>query len=255
MIFDTHCHLNSEELYQNIDEVIKNAQEVGVSRFLVVGWNKDSSLLAIKLAEQYDFIYAAIGFHPSDVLDITDEDFESVMKFLDHPKVVCLGEIGLDYYWEKDEKNRELQRFWFKKQLKTANLYKKPVSIHNRDAFQDCIQILKENKPEYCGVMHCYSGSVESLKDVLELGLHIGIGGTLTFKNSKTPKEVCKVLPLEKIVVETDSPYLTPHPYRGLRNEPKYLPLVIKEIAELRNEEIGTIEEQILNNSLSVFHV
>jgi len=255
MIFDTHCHLNSEELYQNIDEVIKNAQEVGVTRFLVVGWNKDSSLLAIKLAEQYDFIYAAIGFHPSDVLDITDEDFESVMKFLDHPKVVCLGEIGLDYYWEKDEKNRELQRFWFKKQLKTANLYKKPVSIHNRDAFQDCIQILKENKPEYGGIMHCYSGSVESLKDVLELGLHIGIGGTLTFKNSKTPKEVCKVLSLEKIVVETDSPYLTPHPYRGQRNEPKYLPLVLKEIAELRNEEISTIEEQIFNNSLRVFHV
>lgn len=255
MIFDTHCHLNSEELYQRLDEVIKSAQEVGVDKFLVVGWDKKSSLLAIELANQYDFIYAAIGFHPTDINNLSDEDFDEVMSHLDDPKVVALGEIGLDYYWVKDEKMRELQRFYFKKQIKMANLHHKPISIHNRDAFKDCLDVLKDCKPEFGGVMHCYSGSVESMREVLELGLYIGLGGPLTFKNAKTPKEVCEKVPLEKLVVETDSPYLAPHPLRGTINEPKNIDLVVDEISRIRNIEKEEILSKLFKNSCELFHV
>lgn len=255
MIFDTHCHLNSEELYQRLDEVIKSAQEVGVKKFLVVGWDKKSSLLAIELANQYEFIYAAIGFHPTEINDLSDEDFNEVMSHLDDPKVVALGEIGLDYYWVKDEKMRELQRFYFKKQIKMANLHHKPISIHNRDAFKDCLDVLKECKPEFGGVMHCYSGSVESMREVLELGLYIGLGGPLTFKNAKTPKEVCEKVPLEKLVVETDSPYLAPHPLRGTINEPKNIDLVVDEISRIRNIEKEEILSKLFKNSCELFHV
>ena len=255
MIFDTHCHLNSEELYQRLDEVIKSAKEVGVDKFLVVGWDKKSSLLAIELANQYDFIYAAIGFHPTDINNLSDEDFDEVMSHLDDPKVVALGEIGLDYYWVKDEKMRELQRFYFKKQIKMANLHHKPISIHNRDAFKDCLDVLKDCKPEFGGVMHCYSGSVESMREVLELGLYIGLGGPLTFKNAKTPKEVCEKVPLEKLVVETDSPYLAPHPLRGTINEPKNIDLVVDEISRIRNIEKEEILSKLFKNSCELFHV
>lgn len=255
MIFDTHCHLNSDELYKNINEVIKSAQENGVGRFLVVGWNKESSLLAVKLAEQFDFIYAAVGFHPTDVLDLSDEDFDLVMSYLTHPKVVALGEIGLDYHWVKDEKSRELQRFWFKKQLKMANLYKKPVSIHNREAYQDCMEILHEERPIYGGVLHCYSGSVQSLREVFELGLYIGLGGTLTFKNSIVPKEVCKVAPIDRIVLETDCPYLTPHPFRGQMNEPKYIKLVLEELSKIREIDIKEAEKILFENSNKLFGI
>ena len=162
MIFDTHCHLNNEQLLERIDEVIESALKVGVNKFLVVGWNKESSLTAIKLAEQYDCIYAAIGFHPTDVFDVTEEDFDEVFKHINHPKVVAVGEIGLDYYWIKEEEKRNIQKEFFIKQIEIANKHKKPISIHNRNAFEDCLNVLKEHKPEYSGVMHCYSGSVEA---------------------------------------------------------------------------------------------
>ena len=192
MIFDTHCHLNDEKLLQNEDEIIENARNVGVNRFLVVGWDKESSITAIKLAEQYDDVYAAIGFHPENIFDATEEDFQETMKYIDHPKVVAVGEIGLDYYWTKDPIKRELQKEWFIKQIDFANEHHKPISIHNRDAFLDCLSILKEHRPQFSGVMHCYSGSVELLKDVLDLGLYIGLGGPLTFLNAKTPNPIYK---------------------------------------------------------------
>ena len=161
MIFDTHCHLNSEELLSRIDEVLESAHKVGVDKFLVVGWNKESSLKAIELAHQYEGVYAAIGFHPTDIDGVSDEDYNEVMRHVNDPKVVAIGEIGLDYHWVKDPVQREKQKEWFIKQIEFANLHKKPISIHNREAFEDCLKILKEHKPEYSGVMHCYSGSVE----------------------------------------------------------------------------------------------
>ena len=171
MIFDTHCHLNHEDLYNHLDEVLESAKKVGVEKILVVGWDKASSLKAIELAEQYDFIYAAIGFHPTELEGVTEEDFDEVMSYVDHPKVVAIGEIGLDYHWVKDPGLRNLQKQWFIKQINFANLHQKPISVHNREAFEDCLNILKEHPPIYSGVMHCYSGSVELLNEVLKLNM------------------------------------------------------------------------------------
>ena len=253
MIFDTHCHLNDEKLLQNVDEIIENARKVGVNRFLVVGWDKESSLTAIKLAEQFEGVYAAIGFHPENIFDATDKDFEETMKYINHTKVVAVGEIGLDYHWTKDPIKRELQKEWFIKQIDFANEHHKPISIHNREAFLDCLQILKEHRPLYSGVMHCYSGSVELLKDVLDLGLYIGLDGPLTFLNAKTPKEVCEVVPLERLLVETDCPYLSPHPLRGTVNEPKNIVLITDEITRIKGLSKKHILDVIYQNSNKLF--
>ena len=255
MIFDTHCHLNSEELYNRLDEVLENAKKVGVNKFLVVGWNKESSLLAVELAHQYEGIYAAIGFHPTDIDGVSDEDYNQVMSLVDDPKVVAIGEIGLDYHWVKDPEQRNKQKEWFIKQIDFANQHKKPISIHNREAFEDCLNILKEHKPLYSGVMHCYSGSVELLKDVLDFGLYIGLDGPLTFTNAKTPKEVCYDVPLDRLLVETDSPYLSPHPLRGTVNEPANIALVIDEITRIKGISKKHILEVIYENSCKLFHV
>ncbi len=255
MIFDTHCHLNDEALLSRLDEVLDNARKVGVNRFLVVGWNKESSLKAIELANQYDEIYAAIGFHPTDIDGVSEDDYNEVMSHINDPKVVCVGEIGLDYHWVKDPAQREKQKEWFIKQIEFANKVKKPISIHNREAFEDCLNILKKHKPLYGGVMHCYSGSVELLKDVLDLGLYIGLDGPLTFTNAKTPKEVCEVVPLDRLVVETDSPYLSPHPLRGTVNEPKNIALVIDEITNLKGLSKKHILDALYQNSLKLFNL
>ena len=255
MIFDTHCHLNSEELYSRLEEVVNSASKVGVNKYLVVGWNKESSILAVELAHQFPEIYAAIGYHPTDVEGVSEEDFNEVMKYIDDPKVLAVGEIGLDYHWIKDPILRERQKEWFVKQINFANLHKKPISIHNRDAFNDCLTILKEHKPLYGGVMHCYSGSVESLKDVLDLGLYIGLGGPLTFTNAKTPKEVCEEVPLDRLVVETDCPYLSPHPLRGTINEPKNIALVVDEVTNLRGLSKKHILDVLYKNSCRLFGI
>ena len=255
MIFDTHCHLNSEELYNRLDEVLDAAYKVGVDKFLVIGWDKKSSLLAIEMAHKYKNIYAAIGFHPTDIEGVSDEDYEEVMSHVNDPKVVAIGEIGLDYHWVKDPEQRNRQKEWFIKQINFANLHKKPISIHNREAFEDCLNILKEHRPLYGGVMHCYSGSVELLKDVLDLGLYIGLDGPLTFTNAKTPKEVCEAVPLDRLLVETDSPYLSPHPLRGTVNEPKNIALVIDEITRIKGISKKHILDVIYENSCKLFNV
>lgn len=255
MIFDTHCHLNSEELYNRLDEVLDAAYKVGVDKFLVIGWDKASSLLAVEMANKYKNIYAAIGFHPTDIDGVSDEDYNEVMSHVEDPKVVAIGEIGLDYHWVKDIEQRNKQKEWFIKQINFANLHKKPISIHNREAFEDCLKILKEHKPLYGGVMHCYSGSVELLKDVLDLGLYIGLDGPLTFTNAKTPKEVCEAVPLDRLLVETDSPYLSPHPLRGTVNEPKNIALVIDEITRIKGISKKHILDVIYENSCKLFNV
>ena len=255
MIFDTHCHLNSEELYERLEEVLESAKKVGVDKFLVVGWNKESSFKAVEIAHRYKGIYAAIGFHPTDIDDVSDEDYHETMALVNDPKVVAIGEIGLDYHWVKDPAQREKQKEWFIKQINFANEHKKPISIHNREAFEDCLKILKEHRPLYSGVMHCYSGSVELLRDVLDLGLYIGLDGPLTFTNAKTPKEVCEEVPLNRLLVETDSPYLSPHPLRGTVNEPKNIALVIDEITRIKGLSKKHILDVIYQNSCELFKV
>ena len=186
---------------------------------------------------------------------VANEDYDKVMIQVNDTKVVDIGEISLNYHWVKDPEKREKQKQWFIRQINAANLYKKPISIHNREAFGDCLAILKEHKPLYGGVMHCYSGSVELLKDVLDLGLYIGLDGPLTFTNAKTPKEVCEVVPLDRLVVETDSPYLAPHPLRGTINEPKNIALVIDEIARLKEESKKHIIDVLYKNSCRLFGI
>ena len=255
MIFDTHCHLNDEPLYKRLDEVISSANEVGVKKFLIVGWDKESSLLAIDIAHRYEHCYAAIGYHPCNIEGVSEEEYEELMSHLDDHKVVCLGEIGLDYHLENDLAKREKQKEWFIKQINTANLHQKPISIHNREAFEDCLKILKEHTPKYSGVMHCYSGSVELLDDVIKLGLYIGLDGPVTFTNAKTPKEVAQDVPLDKLLTETDCPYLSPHPLRGTINEPKNIALVIDEIARLRGESKKHIIDATYKNALRLFNI
>lgn len=255
MLFDTHCHLNDGELYSHIDEVIENAKKTGVQKFLVVGYNKESSFLAVEIAERYPECYAAIGFHPCDIFDISEDDYRETMSLVNHKKVVAIGEIGLDYHWIKEPEKKQLEKEYFIRQIEFANEHKLPISIHNRESNEDCLNILKEHTPKYGGVMHCYSGSVEMLSKVLNLGLMISLGGPVTFTNAKTPKEVAEVVPLDKLLLETDSPYLTPHPHRGEKNEPKYICLVSEEIAKLKGLSKKHVEQVTYENGLKLFKI
>jgi len=254
-IIDTHCHLNDEILYKDLENVISRAQQVGVEKMVVIGWDKASSKLAIELAEQYDFIYAVIGFHPENVFDIDDKVLYETLELCKHPKVVGIGEIGLDYHWTKEPDKREIQKQFFIKQIDFANEHHLPISIHNRDAFADTLSILKEHKPLYGGVMHCYAGSVENLNDIINLNLYIGLGGPVTFTNAKTPKEVATEVPLDRLVVETDCPYLSPHPLRGTVNEPANISLVVDEIARLRDMSKKHLLDALYQNSCKLFKI
>ena len=254
-LIDTHCHLNDEQLYQNIDEVISRALKTGIEKMVVIGWDKTSSELAIKIAEQYPFIYACVGFHPENLDGVNNEILNEVLSLSSHPKVVGIGEIGLDYHWEKDPAKRENQKEFFIKQIEYANKVGLPISIHSREAFQDTIEILKEYKPLYGGVMHCYSGSVENIQDIINLNLYIGLDGPVTFRNAKTPKEVAAEVPLEKLVLETDSPYLSPHPLRGTINEPSNLILIADEIANIRGMSKKHLLEVVYDNSCKLFNL
>ena len=254
-LIDTHCHLNDEKLYQDLDNVISRALQTGVEKMIVPGWDKESSKLAIKIAEQYPFVYACVGVHPENIEGLDEKTLLEILNLYSHPKVVAIGEIGLDYHWTKDQKEREKQKEIFIKQIEFANKVGLPVSIHNRDAFQDILEILKAHKPLHGGVMHCYSGSVENLRDVINLDLHIGLDGPVTFTNAKTPKEVAAEVPLDRLVLETDCPYLSPHPLRGTINEPANLILIADEIAKIRDMSKKHLLEVIYDNSCRLFKI
>lgn len=255
MIFDSHCHLNDLQLYSDLDNVIKNALDNNVKKMLVIGYDKSSSFLAAKLAHEYEFIYAAVGYHPVDVEGINEEDLKEVMSLIDKVKVVAVGEIGLDYHWVKEVDKQEKQKEFFIKQIKYADKLGVPIVIHNREATEDCLNIIKAHTPKYKGVMHCFSSSVEIAKEFIKLGFYISFGGPLTFTNARNIKEVAKEIDLKHILVETDCPYLTPHPFRGKRNEPGYLPLVVKQLAEIKNMSIEEIENITYQNTCKLFHV
>ena len=252
-IIDTHCHLNDKALFNDLNNVVSRAQQAGVEKMIVVGWDENSSKLAVKIAEQYDFIFAVIGFHPENIFDITDKKLYEVLELYENPKVVGIGEIGLDYHWTKEPEKRELQKEYFIKQIEFANKVGLPISIHSREAFNDTLEILKTHQPKYGGVMHCYSGSVENISDIINLNLYIGLDGPVTFTNAKTPKEVAVEVPLEKLVVETDCPYLSPHPLRGTVNEPANISLVVDEIAKLRNMSKKHLLDVLYKNSCELF--
>lgn len=251
MYFDTHCHLNSDELYVYHDRFIKNALANDVRYMMVVGYDLTSSKRAVELAHEYDFIYAAVGIGPNDCKDTTDQDLNIIDKYLEDPRVLALGEIGLDYYW--DDVPPQIQKDIFDKQMILAKKHQKPVLIHCRDAYEDTYNMLKHHG--HPGVMHCYSGSVEMAKRFINLGFYISLAGPVTFKNARVPKDVAANIGLEHLLIETDCPYLTPHPYRGKLNEPANVVYIAQEIAKLKNMEIENVASATTFNAKKVFGI
>ncbi|KKB42816.1 TatD family hydrolase [Bacillus thermotolerans] len=254
MLFDTHVHLNAEQYDEDVKEVIERAQEAGVKNMVVVGFDRPTIEKAIALIEEYDFLYASVGWHPVDAIDMTDEDLVWIEELAGHPKVVALGEMGLDYHWDKSPK--DVQKEVFRKQIQLARKVKLPIIIHNREATQDIVEILKEEKAEEVGgIMHCFSGSVETARECVDMNFYISLGGPVTFKNAKKPKEVAEAVPLDKLLIETDCPYLAPHPYRGKRNEPAYVKLVAEQIAELKGVSYEEIAQATTENAFELFRI
>lgn len=245
MIFDTHAHYDDAAFDEDRYELLEKMNAGGICNIVNVASDMKSCLTSIGLAERYPFVYAAAGVHPSELEGVTSEDMELIEKYLDHPKVVALGEIGLDYHYP--ETNAENQKDYFVRQLNIAKKKNKPVIIHSRDAAADTMDIIRAEKAyETGGVIHCYSYSYEMAKQYVGMGYFIGIGGVVTFKNAKKVKECARLLPLESIVLETDCPYMAPEPNRGTRNSSLNLPFVVAEIAALR----GISEEEVMECTL-----
>ena len=254
-MIDSHCHINDELYKENPQDYIKEAGSAGVFRFLVVGFDEKSSELALEISNANEACFAAVGIHPSDVKRAGADDLDKIKMLATNKKVIAIGEIGLDYYWDKDENIKEQQKEYFIKQINIANQLDLPISIHCRDAIEDCLQILKENPVKRGGIMHCYAGSLEISKEFIKLGFLLGFGGTVTFKNSVRPKEVATNVPSNSYVLETDAPYLTPHPYRGKENHSKYLYLIRDQIAELRGISPEQVEKETTDNFCRVFGI
>ena len=256
MIFDTHIHLNEERILANLDQYLLEAKNDGVVMFLCVGWDLDSSKLAVELAEKYENIYAAVSVMPTEHEKYDENSIAELEKLVQSSKkVVAIGETGLDYYWENAPEIKEKQKKMFLDHIDLANKYDLPLTIHARDSIQDTYDILKSHPVNKCGVLHCYSGSVEMAREFIKLGYKLGIGGTVTFKNSKVSKEVVKSVSLDDIVFETDAPYLAPHPYRGKLNEPKFIKKVPEYVAELLNMDENELENYVFSTSCKIFHV
>ncbi|MHA6481569.1 TatD family hydrolase [Paenibacillus sp. strain BS8-2] len=243
MLFDTHTHLDAKQFDEDREAVIDRARAAGVELMVNIGCDRKSIPTTIELAERYPFIYAAVGWHPVDSFDMKPEDLEWIEELSRHPKVVALGEMGLDYHWDTSPK--DVQQRVFREQIRLARKVKMPIVIHNREAHEDVIRILEEEQAsEVGGVMHCFSGSRESAKQCLDMNFYISFGGPVTYKNARVPKEVLEMVPLNRLLIETDSPYLTPHPNRGKRNESSYVALVAQAAAEIKGisvEELARI--------------
>jgi len=252
MLTDTHAHLNVKAFDADREEVIQRALDAGVTRIVNIGFNRETIPSSIKLAEDYEFIYSTVGWHPQDAIDMKEGDLEWIESLCAHPKVVGIGEIGLDYYWDTSPK--EVQHQVFREQIRLARRLGLPIVIHNRDAHADVVRLLKEeNASEVGGIMHCFSGSWEIAKQCLDMNFYLSFGGPVTFKNAVQPKEVLAKTPLDRLLVETDSPYLTPHPYRGKRNESSYVRLVAEAAAEIKGIDLEEIMRNTTENALQVF--
>ena len=254
MIFDTHVHYDDPAFDEDRDSLIASLEKSGIGNVVDIGASIDTTRKALELAHKYDFIYAAVGVHPSEVEELTEDSFELLSEWSEDGRCVAIGEIGLDYHWP--EPGRELQKKWFRRQLDLARQKQLPVVIHSRDAAKDTVDIMKEEHAEEIGgVVHCFSYTKEIAKECLDMGFYIGVGGVVTFKNGKKLREVVEITPIEKILLETDCPYLAPEPYRGKRNSSLYLPYVVEEIAKIKNinaEEVILITE---NNAKTMYNL
>ncbi len=252
MLVDTHVHLNSKKYINNLEDVIQRALDNDVETMIVVGYDKETNRLAIELAEKYPFIYATVGFHPTDARYIKEEDYNLLVKQLKHHKVVGIGECGLDFYWDKLYINEQIDVF--KRQIELSLQYDIPLIIHMREATEATYNVLSEYS-NLKGIMHCYSGSPEMANHFLDLGLHISLGGPVTFLNGHKPKKVAKMVPLDKLLIETDAPYLSPHPFRGKTNEPARVKLVAEEIARIKEISYEKLAKQTTINAYKLFNI
>ncbi|MCR5468541.1 MAG: TatD family hydrolase [Lachnospiraceae bacterium] len=256
MIFETHAHYDDEKYDGDRFELLNEIHENGVDTIIDVGASVASSYDAYDIANKVDYVYAAVGVHPSELNDLNNEVLEGLKKLTENEKVVAIGEIGLDYYWEKDEDARDNQKYWFKRQLDLARELSLPVIIHSRDAAEDTMKLMKENKAEEIpGVIHCYSYSPEMAKEFVKMGYYIGVGGVVTFKNSKKLKDTVKEIPLESILLETDAPYLSPEPHRGERNRSDYIKFVAETIAEIKEVDVQKVYDVTTENAKKLFGI
>lgn len=254
MLFDSHAHYNDSRFEKDMDEVLSSMSENNVGMILNSCSNLDEVPDILKICEKYPFIYASVGIHPHDVKDLTDSDMDMLIKYAENEKVKAIGEIGLDYFY--DNSPRDLQKKWFARQVEVAKQIKQPIIIHDRDAHKDCMDILRtENIQDIGGVFHCYSGSVETAKEILDWGMYIAFGGSLTFKKSVRPVEVAKYVPLDRILIETDCPYLTPEPHRGKRNSSLYIHYVAEKLAEIKGVSVEEIENATFENGKRCFNI
>lgn len=254
-LIDTHAHLDMPELYSDIDNVISEAKKVGIEKIIIPGVTVKDMPEIIKIINNYEECYGAASCHPQDVDKWDDNSYNQLNEFLKHPKMIAVGETGLDYYWVKD--NKELQKKVFKAHIDLAKENNLPLIIHNRDAHGDTYELIKTCKSMgLTGVMHCFSGSAEFALECIKEGFYIGLGGPVTFKNAKKPKEVTEKIPLDKIVIETDSPYLTPHPFRGKKpNKPEYVKFVAEEIAKIKNVSFEEVAKTTTLNAKKLFNI
>ncbi len=254
MFFDSHAHLDDRKFADDRDAVIEEILDSGVDFVMNAGSDMDSSMRSIVLAKRYPFIYAAVGVHPSDVRAMTEGDIDTLRSLAAEEKVMAIGEIGLDYHYDNIDK--EAQKFWFDRQMQLAAELEMPVIIHDREAHGDCMEILKKyDLTKTGGVLHCFSGSLEMAQQAIKMGMYISFAGPVTYKNSAKLKEIASVLPVDRMLIETDSPYLPPQPYRGQRNTPAYVGLVAQEIAQLRGMDTAEVAKITSDNAKRLFKI
>lgn len=254
MFFDTHAHLDDEQFEADRELVIKRAREAGLRLIMNVSCDLGAARKTLELTKKHNFIYGAVGIHPQDAKNITEDDFQELKELAQEDKIMAIGEIGLDYYW--DEVPHDVQHQILRRQIKLAKEVKLPVIIHDREAHQDVFDILKkEGAQEVGGVMHCYSGSWEMAKEYIKMGFYISLGGPVTFKNGRKVQEIAKLVPLENLLIETDAPYLAPVPYRGKRNESAYVVKTAEQIAQLKGLDVEVVAKATLENGKKLFKI
>lgn len=250
MYFESHAHYDDEQFQQDRQALLQCLPQCGIDFVINSGSDLKSSYIGKELSEQYDYIYFAAGVHPHELYDISEDTLEQIRHLAQHKKCVAIGEIGLDYYY--DTFPREIQKYWFEKQLLLSKSLHIPVIIHSREASQDCFDIIKKSGVEK-GVIHCYSGSLEMAEEYVKMGFLIGIGGVLTFPNAKKLVDVAKKISLEHILIETDSPYLSPVPHRGKRNDSRNLEFIVKKLAEIKGVSPNDVANVTLENGKKLF--
>jgi len=254
MFFDTHAHLDLRDFAADREAVINRAREAGVDLIVNVGFNLQTARSTAELAQRHDFIYGAVGMHPHDAKDMDERVFDELKKLAGQPKIVAVGEIGLDYY--RDHSPRDVQKSVFRRMIALAKEINKPIIIHDRDAHQDIFDIVKaEGAGDVGGVFHCYSGSWPLAREALKLGFYISLAGPLTFQNTGKLQEVAKMVPLDRLLIETDCPYLAPTPYRGKRNEPAYVAKVAERLAQIKKLPMEEVALQTRKNGIEAFNI